>query len=40
MQMPAARVVKLVYTLDLGSSALIGLGVRVPPLVLFYVITY
>jgi len=28
-----ARVVKLVDTLDLGSSALTGLGVRVPPLV-------
>ncbi len=29
-----ARVVELVDTLDLGSSALTGVGVRVPPLVL------
>ena len=28
-----ARVVELVDTLDLGSSALTGVGVRVPPLV-------
>ncbi len=31
-----ARVVELVDTLDLGSSALIGVGVRVPPLVLSF----
>ena len=33
--LPSARVVELVDTLDLGSSALTGVGVRVPPLVLF-----
>jgi hypothetical protein len=32
-------VVKLVDTLDLGSSALTGVGVRVPSLVLFTLIT-